>query len=306
MVLLMNNPLLQGQLLAFFTALCYAQNSLAHQHIGKVIGSTAAAHLRMWLALPIVLLITFAAQGFLIPANLSTQAIVLLLVSGFLGYFLTDLLLFRSFVLLGSRESMVLLTISPILVAIFGYFLFDEVLNLVQILGILITVGGIVIMVLFGEKTAKTESTQKRLGYILATSAALTQTLANLLARSAVIEAGAITTNLLRNLGGLAAFIIYFGVIKRQIKAHAKPFLENRKLLVLLFVATLFGPVLATTSQMKAYTLAPVGIVSTITQVSPIILLPVDYYILKRHVSKASFLGTVLSVLGIGLLFLAI
>lgn len=306
MVLLMNNPLLQGQLLAFFTAICYAMNSLAHQHIGKATGSTEAAHMRMWLALPIVLLISYAAQGFLIPADLSIRAIVLLLLSGFLGYFLTDIMLFQSFVLLGPRESLVLMTISPILVAIFGYLLFDEVLNLIQIFGILITVGGIVIMVLFGEKTTGSESTQKRLGYILASSAALVQTLANLLARSAVVEAGAVTSNLLRNIGGLAAFIIYFGVIRRKIKAHAKPFLENRKLLVLLFFATLFGPVLATTSQMKAYTLAPVGIVSTITQVSPVILLPVDSFILKRHVSKASSMGTVLSVFGIGLLFLAI
>lgn len=302
----MSNTLLQGQSWALFTALCYALNSLGFQRIGKFTPINGATHMRMWIALPIVLLMTYISQGFLIPATLSTQAILLLLISGFFGYFLTDLLLFQSYMYLGPRESLVLLTISPVLVAIFGFFLFDEALNIIQTLGILITVGGILIMVIFGGKTVGLESSKKRFGYILATSAAIIQTVANLLARSAVLEAGANTTNLLRNVGGLVAFIIYFGVIKRQIKTQAKPFLTNRNLLFLLIFATLAGPVLGTFGQMKAYTLAPVGIVSTITQDSPIMLLPVDYFFFNRQVSKASFMGTILSVLGIGLLFLAI
>lgn len=302
----MDSSLLQGQLLALFTALCYATNSLSFQEIGKTSTIAGAAHMRMYLALPMVLIMTWATQGSLILTPLSNQALIILILSGILGYFLTDIMLFQSYVYLGPRESLVLFTISPILIAILGYLLFEEVLNATQITGILTTVGGIIIMILFGEKTNGKAGSHKRLGYILAISAALFQTAANILARSAVIEAGSATTNLIRNIGGLFAFFIYFGLIKRQLKSQAKPFLANRKLLYLLLFATLSGPVLGTASQMHAYTLAPVGIVSTITQVTPIILLPIDYFILKRTVSRASFVGTILSVLGVSLLFLAI
>jgi drug/metabolite transporter (DMT)-like permease len=59
------------------------------------------------------------------------------------------------------------------------------------------------------------------------------------------------------------------------------------------------------TSQMKAFTLAPVGIVTTITQISPILLLPFDRFILHKDVTPASLGGTLLSIAGVAVLFLA-
>ena len=44
---------------------------------------------------------------------------------------------------------------------------------------------------------------------------------------------------------------------------------------------------------------------TTITQVSPILLLPYDRLILTRTISPASLAGTVLSIGGIAILFLA-
>jgi drug/metabolite transporter (DMT)-like permease len=56
---------------------------------------------------------------------------------------------------------------------------------------------------------------------------------------------------------------------------------------------------------MKAFTLAPVGIVTTITQITPILLLPFDRFILHKKLSLPSLGGTFLSIAGVAVLFLA-
>lgn len=85
--------------------------------------------------------------------------------------------------------------------------------------------------------------------------------------------------------------------------------MKKPRLFFILLFAALAGPVLGgMTSQMKAFTLAPVGIVTTITQVTPPILLlpPFDRFILHKKVSLASLGGTFLSIAGgVAILFLA-
>jgi drug/metabolite transporter (DMT)-like permease len=58
-------------------------------------------------------------------------------------------------------------------------------------------------------------------------------------------------------------------------------------------------------SQMRAFTLAPVGIVTTITQITPILLLPFDRFILHKRLTASSLAGTFLSIAGVAVLFLA-
>ncbi|NCC66374.1 MAG: EamA family transporter, partial [Spirochaetia bacterium] len=50
---------------------------------------------------------------------------------------------------------------------------------------------------------------------------------------------------------------------------------------------------------------APVGIVTTITQITPIILLPVDKFIFHKKLTTSSIVGTFVSILGVAILFLA-
>ena len=201
---------------------------------------------------------------------------------------------------------MVIMTLSPVVTAFFGFLLFDERLNLIQILGIFITISGIALIVLLDARTkvAKEEHDTKTKGFIYAILGSALQSLSFLLAKFALDETGPISTNLLRNLGGLACFIIFNFLYKRNAVQHFKV-LSNRRYLLLLVMAAFAGPVLGMSSQMKAFTLAPVGIVTTITQVTPILLLPFDYFILHKRLTASSLAGTFLSIAGVAVLFLA-
>ncbi len=302
----MDRNLIIGQLLGLLTAVCWAQNSLVYRHLGEKVGSDAVAHIRMWIALPAVAVLAFFIEGSLFPTNLSTQTYLVLFASGAIGYFITDMMLFQAYVWLGARESMVIMTLSPVTTAIFSYFLFAERLKPMQILGIMLTIVGVIAMVVGGMRVKGEESEEKKKakGVLFAILASILQSVSFLLAKYALEATGPVSTNLLRNVGGLLAFIIYSFIIKRNARSHFAAF-KNPKLLGLLFLAAMVGPVLGMSSQMKAFTLAPVGIVTTITQTTPILLLPIDKFVLKKKITVSSLLGTFISIVGVGVLFLA-
>lgn len=302
----MDTNLILGQLLALVTATCWAQNSITYKYLGTYVGSDAVAHIRMWIALPAILLLTFFTEGMFFPTNLSLQTYLILFASGAIGYFITDMMMFYAYVYLGARETMVIMTLSPVATAIFSYFLFDEHLIASQILGILLTIAGVVVMVVFSmrHRIKGKDDKAKALGFLLAILGSILQSVSFLLAKFALDATGPVSSNLLRNIGGLLAFILYNFIIKRNAKQQFAAF-KNPKFFLLLFFAAMIGPVLGMSSQMKAFTLAPVGIVTTITQITPIILLPVDKFIFHKKLTTSSIVGTFVSILGVAILFLA-
>jgi drug/metabolite transporter (DMT)-like permease len=64
------------------------------------------------------------------------------------------------------------------------------------------------------------------------------------------------------------------------------------------------GPVLGIVINLKAFTLAPVGIVTTFNQMTPVLLLPLERLFFKRSPSKGALVGTLGAVAGSILLFL--
>ena len=303
----MDRNLIIGQLLGLLTAVCWAQNSLVYRYLGTKAGSDAVAHVRMWIALPAIILLAYFTEGTFFPTHLSSQTFLILFASGAIGYFITDMMLFNAYVWLGARETMVIMTLSPVATAIFSYFLFAERLRPIQVLGILLTILGVITMVIGGRRIKGVESEedkQKSKGILFAILASILQSISLLLAKYALDSTGPVSTNLLRNVGGLMAFILYSFIIKRNARSHFAAF-KNPKWLALIFMAAMIGPVLGMSSQMLAFTLAPVGIVTTITQTTPILLLPIDKFILKKKITASSLLGTFVSILGVGILFLA-
>ena len=302
----MISNLIVGQLLALLTAACWAQNSIIYRHLGQKVGSDAVAHIRMWLALPAILLITYLFEGSWFPTSLSPSTYLYMFASGAIGYFITDMLLFKAFVLLGSRESMVIMTLSPVATALLDFFFFSQNLLALQMVGMAVTIGGVLVMVLLDKQPtlAMDKQRERKLGLIFAILASILQSVSFLLAKLALDQAGPINTNLLRNLGGLGAFIIYNFFYMKNVKQQVQSF-RNPKFFILLLFAAIAGPVLGMTSQMKAFTLAPIGIVTTITQITPVLLLPFDRFILKKKLTMFSLGGTLLSIAGVALLFLA-
>ncbi len=291
-----------GQLLALLTAACWASNSVSWKYLGERSNSSFIANARMWVALPLILVVTLAFDHRL-PLSSSPTTYIVLLISGCIGYFITDMLMFRAYILLGARESLVILTLSPVFTAAMSWALFNERLRLIQMLGILLTLSGIVLMIL-SEKRAKTDERKNiKKGVLFALLGSFFQALSYILAKYALDDITPIASNLIRNVGGFLSFLIYTLFFERTFFRDLG-FFKRKKYLVIMIAAVIAGPVVGMSSQMVAFTLAPAGIVSAIAQVSPVLLLPIDRFVFKKHITLLSLLGTLISISGVIILFL--
>lgn len=289
-----------GELLAIVAALCGAASSILYNRLGSETGSDILAYTRMLIAVPIMCLYAFIADGIIVNAQNLNQ-VINLLISGVIGFFITDLFMFRAYVSWGARETMVVMCLAPVLSTIFAFMLFNEKLTARQLAGSLCSVLGIVIMVLGQKKNEEVKRATKE-GIIFAFLAAFLQSVADMTAKGALNQMPWVTSAAIRAFGGVVAWIIY-GFFKRKTLFVNKQMVLKPRFLTVLTFTVLVGTVLGTTLAMGALKYAPAGIVTSLKQISPIFILPYEALVLKRKLRHPDIIGTLVSVFGIFLIF---
>ncbi len=294
--------LLLGYLFAIITAACWTQNSIIYTYVGKRVGSSTVTHIRLWIAFPAAVIINLIFTGSLLPLNFSTLSYIFIGSSGFFGFFIADLFIFKAFQHLGARKTMVIMTLSPIFAAVISWIAFTEILSLIQISGVLITIAGVLVVILIESR--KSDEKSRPVWIIFALAGALTQAIGMVLAKAGLSEGiHPISANVVRigsGLGGLTLFTLLQGEFITDFKK-----MEDKKSLYLLIAAALVGPVFGMLLALYAFSWAPVGIVTTLMQLTPIMLLPIDRFYLKKHIPTGAVWGTLVAVLGAGILFIS-
>ncbi len=291
-----------GQVFALITALCWAQNSIVYSMAGRRVSSQTVTHIRLWIALPAVLIVHLFMTGALIPASVHISSFLYLAASGIIGFFLADIFIFHSFVALGPRETLVIMTLSPIFAALLSWLFLGETLAPLQITGVLLTIGG-VMWVIYAERQPKKEGHRDyRKGVVVAFLGAAAQAGAMVLSKQGLTEGvHPISANIIRITFGLLGLAVFMMIRRRFVSDFRK--MADRKAFLLIGAGALVGPVLGIILALYALTLAPVGIVTTLMQTSPIMLLPVDKFLFKRKIPWSVWLGTSAAVAGTALLF---
>ncbi|MCK5674895.1 MAG: EamA family transporter, partial [Spirochaetales bacterium] len=202
----------------------------------------------------------------------------------------------------GARKTMVIMTLSPIFAAVISWIAFTEILSLIQISGVLITIAGVLVVILIESR--KSDEKSRPVWIIFALAGALTQAIGMVLAKAGLSEGiHPISANVVRigsGLGGLTLFTLLQGEFITDFKK-----MEDKKSLYLLIAAALVGPVFGMLLALYAFSWAPVGIVTTLMQLTPIMLLPIDRFYLKKHIPTGAVWGTLVAVLGAGILFIS-
>jgi drug/metabolite transporter (DMT)-like permease len=289
-----------GELSALLTAFLWSGTSLAFSSAAEKIGSLQLNINRMILA-SFFLISTILIMGYSI--DLTSTQFVNLIISGIIGLVIGDSFLFKSFQLLGARISMLLMALSPGMSTILAFFFLDERITFIGIVGILITIGGIALVVL--EKNAESKHRIKSIGIFYGILGALGQSGGLIFAKFAFQE-GHITSFVATFIRILSSVIILLPVVVllKRYKNPYKTFTQNKSAFGATLLGTILGPFLGITFSLIAIENTKVGIAATLMSTMPIIMLPMVRYIFKEKLSWRAILGAVISVVGVALIFL--
>jgi drug/metabolite transporter (DMT)-like permease len=229
-----------------------------------------------------------------------------LALSGLIGLALGDVALFQAFANIGARLSMLIFSLAPILGSILGWFLLSEELTSIQILGIGVTLAGVlwVVSEQQAEGPNKIERRTYTSGLFFALLAAIGQASGLIAAKLGLANLPVLSGQVIRMLAAtlaIWAWALFRGQGTQTLARLREKPLAGRYILL----ASVFGPVIGVWFSLAAVKYAEVGVASTLMSLPPIFLIPIGYFFFKERVSARSIIGTVIALCGVGILFLA-
>lgn len=295
-----------GELAGLATAISFAVGASFFTISSRLAGSQVVNRTRLLAATLILLGLHTWLYGTPIPVADDTRWLWLGL-SGVIGLSLGDAALFQAFVQLGPRLTMLVFSTAPVVAAILGYFLFGERLGAIQLLGMLMSLGG-VLWVVSEQEAGERTSAERRVylyGLLFAFLAALGQALGTVTAKFGLAgEFPALSAQVLRMLAATAS-IWLFALLRRQVGSTVSALRSQPRALLLLLVGALFGPVTGVWLSLVSIQNTEVGIASTLIAMVPIFLLPIGYFVFRERVSMRGILGTLVALAGVAVLFMA-
>ena len=290
-----------GELAAVATALLWTLSAVAWTVAGRQVGALVVSFVRLLVAIGLLAAHGQWTRGLLLPTDATWQQWQVLGLSGFLGFFLADLLLFRAFLVIGPRLSLLLYSLTPPLAAIGAWLVLQQPLSVRSWLAMAITLLGVGWVL--SEHPAKAEFPPTRVllgGVGCAILAAAIQAVSSLMAQQGIGQYDAVSATYIRVLGGVAGFIPLVIVSGRVGPVVAA--LRNRYVMGVISCGSVVGPYLGVVLYMVALRHCHAGIVMTIVATMPVLILPFSVLLFHEKVTLRAVVGAVLSVIGVGLL----
>ena len=178
----------RGELAALATALLWTLSALAWTSAGRRIGVVSVCFIRLVMAVLLLALYGRLTRGLALPVDASARQWWILGLSGWLGFFVSDLCLFKAFQVIGPRLSLLLFSLTPPAAAVISWVFLADRLAARQWLAMAVTLAGIVWVVL--ERQPADDSPHPpghlRLGVFLGLAAAVSQAAGAVLGRCGI------------------------------------------------------------------------------------------------------------------------
>ena len=295
----------KGELAALLAAFLWAAASTVYSRLGPMIPPLELNLLKGVVAIAFLIL-TLAIQGEWLP-DLNWVAIGFLLTSGIFGIGIGDTAFFRAINLLGARQTLLLKTLTSPLVALLALIFLQETLTQTDWCGILLTLLGIA-WVISERVSATTDTTNHFLqGIGWAIVATLGDATGAILSRAALTQSNIIPmwSTLLRLSAGVLVLLLWMLLKGRG--ANFTPLGKggwggSSKLLGIIAITAFFSTYLGIFLQQTALKFTAAGIAQTLGATSPLFVLPFAIW-MGDKVSLRAFLGVLIALAGVGLLF---
>ena len=227
----------------------------------------------------------------------------LLAASSASGIMLASTTYFAAILAAGPRITALLFSLAAPFAVLEGWLFLGESLSLAQLSGIGLILAGILLAITAGGDNHPDDSPRRPLwqGIALGVVTSIGQATGSLLARPAM-EAGAEPFTAMAIRSGLGGLFFALLLVFPFARAASLPALRDLRFIGL---SAFFGMFLGMSLMMAALTSGDVGIVSTLTSTTPILILPMIWFTTRRAPGWPAWIGAGLAVLGTGLISLS-
>lgn len=291
-----------GEIAGLLTAVCWSGSSLVFSTATRRLGTVLVNIARLVFAL-IFLAVLIVASG--TTVQVSSAQMVYFGISGVIGLALGDSFLFRSYLHIGPRLSMLVMSIAPAISAICAWFILGEHLNFLGITGIIITVSGVALVVYEPGAGGRLAGSDLAVGLLSAGVAAVSQGVGLTFAKLAFME-GPVDGFVAAALRIAASLVVLLPLVLlfRRLPDPVQAFRNDSQGFWLTVLGSILGPFIGITLSLLAVQHTKVGIAATLIATVPIIMLPMVHFIYHERLSPRSILGACIAVLGVAVLFL--
>jgi len=292
-----------GEFSALLVAVFWTVSAIAFESASRRVGSLPVNLLRLIIGLLFLSTLTLFRRNMILPVDASTENWIWLGLSGLVGFVFGDLFLFKSFTIIGSRFSMLIMTLVPPMTAFFGWVILGEHLTPLNFAGIILTLAGIALAI-FARNTAEEKISLKLApsGIFYALGGAVGQSLGLVLSKLGLQDYDPFSATQIRMIVGIAGFVLLVTVMKRW--SGVRSAINNREGMKSLSLGAFFGPFLGVSFSLISVKFAKTGIASTIMALTPVFILLPAYYLYKHKVTIPELIGAVVSVCGVALFFI--
>jgi drug/metabolite transporter (DMT)-like permease len=233
-----------------------------------------------------------------LPLDADAQTWCFLLLSGFFGFFLGDLCIFKAFLMISVRLAMLITCFTPIISQLVAYIFFRETPTWWQFAGILVTLAGILWVVLESPNAADSAPQPHYWrGVLLAFLSTFFFGLSYVL-----IDFGDKTYDptkqaVIRIIGSFLGFLPFLTLARRWPSIGWA--LKQRVPMIVVALGALVGPGVGAVLMVYAKQHGSTGTVVAIICTQPVMILPFSTVLFKEKVSLRAWLGAVISVAGV-------
>ncbi|MEQ9031534.1 MAG: DMT family transporter [Aggregatilineales bacterium] len=318
-----------GEFAAIGAALAFGFASTLFSLSGRTYGPLLVLQGSVPIGLLCIAILNLLTSGYLLPHDTPLATWVWLSLSGANGFWLASICLLNAFKRIGPRLALLIGAVNPILSAVLAWIFLDQSLQAIAIVGILLTIVGISIVVTEGNIIRDgIDPKEFRLGIIFALIAASLQAgsfVFSTLGLAAIVDPlpanlatlsptfshihaliplslNPLSASLIR-LASATIVLWLLALFQGQLRENLTTLIRFPVALRYLMGAAVMGTVVGALLVLIALQNAPVGIATTLINLTPIFLIPIGYVIFKERISSRAVVGTLVAMAGIAIIF---
>lgn len=294
-----------GELAALTTAVLWSFTSIFFTSAGRRIGSYHLNKFRIPFAAVFLAIMLLLTTGRLFPEAAPTGSYYYLILSGIIGLSIGDLCLFAAFVVIGTRLTLLIFAVSPIMAALIAWIMLAEGLGLLAMAGIAVTIAGIAWVTAERQTNSNNRgrASRKWQGIVLALCAAAGQAAGLVLAKAGMGETvNPLQATFIRMIAAATA-IWLFGFLKGD-NSETLSKIKDSRAMALALGGAVCGPFLGVWLSLVAVKYTETGIAAAIMATVPVLVIPLVIIFYREKVSFRALIGAIITAGGVALFFI--